>query len=146
VPPRWDRLPPKAKEKTKRKSPDRSGRWRCRVDGCGAVVEGADAAIDRHLDTHGGGRADCIIEFKEELVSVCSSCGAQIEWVTTTNGKRMPIDADPSPGGNLVMTGQNRRGAPEVAYLRRGDPELPIGTSRWVSHFATCPNSKEHRR
>ena len=66
-PARWDRLPPKAKvakERKPRKPPDRSGRWLCRVDGCGALVEGSDAALDRHLDTHGGGRADCVIEFK----------------------------------------------------------------------------------
>jgi hypothetical protein len=65
-PARWDRLPPKAKvanEKKPRRSPAK-GKWRCRVVGCGAVIEGSPQSLDRHLDGHGGGRADCIIEFK----------------------------------------------------------------------------------
>jgi hypothetical protein len=65
-PARWDRLPPKAKVAKDRKprvrKPD--GKWLCRVVGCGVVVEGSEQALDRHLDGHGGGRADCIIEFK----------------------------------------------------------------------------------
>lgn len=63
-PARWDRLPPKAKERKPRKPRRGPARWLCRVEGCGVVIEGYESALDAHLDGHGGGRADCIIEFK----------------------------------------------------------------------------------
>jgi hypothetical protein len=66
-PARWDRLPPKAKiakEKKARKPRQGPAKWLCRVDGCGAVIEGYESAMDAHLDAHGGGRADCIFELK----------------------------------------------------------------------------------
>ena len=67
-PARWDRLPPKAKIAAEKKPRKRKppGKWLCRVDGCGEVVEGSEEALERHLDAHGGCRADCIIEFKGE--------------------------------------------------------------------------------
>lgn len=79
-------------------------------------------------------------------MSQCNSCGAEITWVYTTNGKRMPIDNEAVENGNLVLTGETRRGSPVVAYLKRGDPQLPLDVARLVSHFATCPNAEQHRR
>ena len=33
-----------------------------------------------------------------------TGCGAAIRWVTTAkNGKRVPLDAEPTPLGNVVM-------------------------------------------
>jgi len=52
----------------------------------------------------------------------CKSCGAEIEWLKTKNGKSMPVDAEPI----MIET----TGAPIQGYK---------------SHFATCPNANQHR-
>lgn len=70
-------------------------------------------------------------------MSKCRSCGAPVRWVVTVNGRRMPIDPHPSDDGNMVL----RSG---VAYVVKPD-EAP-DEARWISHFATCPNAKRHRR
>jgi hypothetical protein len=69
-------------------------------------------------------------------MSVCKSCGKAIRWIVLGNGKRMPLDPLPSPSGNIVLDpkGVGRYAAP-------GDV-----SSRYVTHFATCPNAARHRR
>ena len=66
----------------------------------------------------------------------CSSCGAAIFWERTKNGKHIPVDAAPSPDGNIEMRGG-------IAHVV-GD-ELPLAP-RFKSHFATCPNAAQHRK
>lgn len=71
-------------------------------------------------------------------MSACRSCGAEILWAVTENGKRIPLDADPS----IVKT-------PGAFELRGDDPPLAIAArSRrvFVSHFATCPHAAQHRK
>ena len=65
----------------------------------------------------------------------CKSCGGPIEWAVTIKGRRMPLDPSPVLGGNVLLDG-NR--ATVVA-----PDESRLG---YVSHFATCPNAREHRR
>lgn len=65
----------------------------------------------------------------------CKSCGASIQWMVSEGGKKIPIDADPSPDGNLILFGT---GAHPVPKLWTGD--------RYKSHFATCPNAAQHRK
>jgi hypothetical protein len=48
----------------------------------------------------------------------------------------MPIDAAPTPDGNLAIEG---------GVARPVDMLTPPG-ERWKSHFATCPNADEHRK
>ncbi len=62
-------------------------------------------------------------EAHERRITRCRSCRAQIVWFETPRGKRMPVDA---------------------ATVEPDDQELDL--SRHVSHFATCPNSAQHRR
>ncbi len=66
----------------------------------------------------------------------CSSCRAPIFWVKTTTVKTMPIDAVPTADGNVWLDDN------QVASV--GKPVS--GSLRYVSHFATCPNAKKHRR
>lgn len=69
-------------------------------------------------------------------VSRCSSCDRPISWVKTVNGKRMPVDADKSWAGNLeIINGVAHR-------VAKGGPRVLL----YVSHFATCPNAKQHKR
>ena len=72
-------------------------------------------------------------------MSTCKSCGARIVWAKTTTGKSMPLDPDPVAGGNVVL---ERDGVGWVARIVQPDPEF----ERLVSHFATCPNAKAHRK
>lgn len=80
----------------------------------------------------------------------CRSCGAPIIWAQTVNGKAMPIDAEPVPDGNVLLTGrrvETRRGtlAPECRV--EGDtPMFPDGADRYMSHFATCPQADQWRK
>ena len=65
-------------------------------------------------------------------MSRCKSCGAEIAWVTTTNGKKMPIDIKQK----TIMTPVPVN-AIDVRYAAITGHE---------SHFATCPNADRHRR
>lgn len=73
----------------------------------------------------------------------CSSCGAPILWARTAKGKQMPIDAEPTADGNVLLHPGGRlavvNGPLEVLRLRA------VGTALHLSHFVTCPNAAEHR-
>lgn len=71
-------------------------------------------------------------------------------WVLTTNRKRMPLDPQPRADGNIVFTGRreldaNGVEAEVVEYLSGGMFDGLDDRPRFVSHFASCPNAKEHR-
>lgn len=74
-------------------------------------------------------------------MSACDSCGAQITWALTTNGKKMPIDSAPCDNGNLVLEYQH--GDYETRKATEDDRRLarPLHTS----HFATCPHAATWR-
>lgn len=73
-------------------------------------------------------------------METCRYCRARIVWARTHAGKLMPLDADPDPDGNVMLT--RREGAgPEATVLGPGDPLfMPEGMTRHMPHFATCPN------
>lgn len=72
-------------------------------------------------------------------MSACRSCGAQIIWARTERGKAMPVDAQSTPDGNLVLTEE-----PTGELIARVDAR-PM-RQRYTSHFQTCPNADSHRR
>ena len=57
----------------------------------------------------------------------CRSCGAPIYWVTTSNGKKMPLDT----------------GAEQKFVMRDGTAHME---RVYQSHFVTCPNATQHRK
>ena len=63
-------------------------------------------------------------------MSKCKSCGAEIVWAKTANGRAVPMDP------------------PEKRYVLKqkfnGD-HVEIEET-WLSHFATCPDSALHRK
>ncbi len=75
-------------------------------------------------------------------MSTCLSCHAPIVWALTASGKRLPVDPDPVAEGNLAIGPED---PPRVRYLSKSDT---VCTSEWrgVSHFATCPDAKLHRK
>ncbi len=76
----------------------------------------------------------------------CSTCGAPIRWAMGHNGKRIPLDAEPAPNGNVRIAPSN---LPDVGtwatYVTRESPAAP-GEVLYLSHFATCPDAKTHRK
>jgi len=74
----------------------------------------------------------------------CRSCKALMFWVLTKNGKKMPIDAKPDPNGGLVVTLKADGELHAEAYM--SSEPTHHGRNRYTSHFATCPNSSQHRR
>jgi len=69
--------------------------------------------------------------------SKCSSCGAEVYWVVTPNGKRMPLDVNP---WMIAVFGDRSKDGVTI------DSE---NVDRFVrgynSHFSSCPNAAAHR-
>jgi len=67
-------------------------------------------------------------------------------WAETTTGKRMPVDAEPSVNGNVELI--EDAGGTTALVLRNDEVEAARrrGAMLYLSHFATCPNAKRHRR
>lgn len=85
------------------------------------------------------------------MMALCRSCEAPIIWTRTTRGELMPIDADPVPDGNVVLTGrqvESRTGGyvPESKVEAATITLFDDGATRYLSHFATCPHAGEWRR
>lgn len=86
------------------------------------------------------------------MADVCRSCKAPVLWVTMIgSGKPNPLDPAPDPKGNiLVVAGAKRqRLGLMVTSLRDDDVRVAAeaaGASRYLSHFATCPDREHHRR
>lgn len=74
----------------------------------------------------------------ELTLGVCRSCGQQIRWAKTHNGKPMPLDAVSDPDGKIIVI----NGVTVMADTVTVTPDTP----RYTSHFATCPNAAEHRK
>jgi hypothetical protein len=67
---------------------------------------------------------------------ICKHCQAAVLWVTTENGKRMPVDAEPGGGQFDLIDG--------VAVLV--DRSTANGQPLYRSHFVSCPNKPRNRR
>jgi hypothetical protein len=79
----------------------------------------------------------------------CKSCGEQIVWARTVNGKAMPIDPIAITNGNVVVVGQTAEYEPLVAVLapRVIDEYRRHGTViLHRSHFASCPDAELWRQ
>lgn len=79
--------------------------------------------------------------------ATCDSCGAPITWASTSTGKRMPVDRDPHPDGNVMLRPRQRGEGLEATVLGPLD-RLEQGRVHQLyrPHFATCPNAARHRR
>lgn len=74
----------------------------------------------------------------------CRSCGAEIVFITTTRGKKMPCEAEPVWFDEMV-------GGPDTVVTRNGEvirATIHEGGAEegYVSHFANCPGADLHRR
>jgi hypothetical protein len=73
--------------------------------------------------------------------ATCDGCLAPIRWVITVAGRRMPLDPDPQPDGNVVPVDVEGR---MLARVLTGD-ELPAQEPAWVPHHRTCPKAADYR-
>lgn len=71
----------------------------------------------------------------------CDSCGASIFWAFTERGKKIPLDAEPSLNGNMVLDNNLDDGTVLAIYAKQEDSR-----SRYLSHFVTCPDAHQWRR
>ncbi len=67
----------------------------------------------------------------------CPACGAPILWAVDPNGRHVPIDLEPSPGGTLSLS-QTWEGKPRVT---KPSSKLAFGRSNLhTPHRVTCSN------
>lgn len=81
-------------------------------------------------------------------MSSCRSCGAPLRWAKTLNGKAIPLDAEPTSAGNIVLHDTRDPRSPQARVLAGADllDARSEGTTLWLSHYATCPDSQKWRR
>ena len=82
-----------------------------------------------------------------DVKPVCRSCGAPLLWALTERGRRIPLDRNPVPDGNIEI--KETEDGPPISRVVSGQGTLSPGlfpATRYKSHFATCPNAKRHRR
>jgi hypothetical protein len=79
----------------------------------------------------------------EFTLDSCSSCHQPIIWAITTKAKRMPIDAEPQPDGNVAL--DFRAGMDPLARVLTVTQQFGLKNLR-KSHFATCPQADKWRR
>jgi hypothetical protein len=70
----------------------------------------------------------------------CRSCGDEVRWVWTPNDGRIPVDATPDDGGDLVLVDEGDR---TVCY--RYNAEFHKGEERYSSHLNECDGGMRSR-
>ena len=61
----------------------------------------------------------------------CKSCGAEIVWKKTPNGKNIPLDADSEE---------------KMAMVSAKDTDVVFIGDCFRVHWATCHNADQHRK
>ncbi|MDX2624679.1 hypothetical protein PV356_35255 [Streptomyces sp. WI03-5b] len=75
----------------------------------------------------------------------CRRCGAPICWaLTSANGRRQPIDAEPTEAGNLAVM-QAADGVLYVRAVTAARPEIRPGEWQAMPHHATCTSPPPRR-
>lgn len=72
----------------------------------------------------------------------CLTCGADIFWAVSTKNRAMPINAQPTADGDLILT-RRLDGVLVAIALKDGDPSTD---PRFVSHLIMCPDAGTFRR
>lgn len=76
----------------------------------------------------------------------CRSCRAPVRWVVTeANGKRMPLDPEPVPDGNVWVV-RIEDGMPVVAVALSAEGVPPAEAFRYQSHFVSCADRDSWRK
>ncbi len=71
----------------------------------------------------------------------CRSCKAAIIWtLSAANTRRLPVDAIPTPRGNLQLHLDHQGDIISTVVKNK------MGALLHMAHFATCPNAARHRK
>lgn len=80
----------------------------------------------------------------------CRACRAPVRWAITNNGKRSPLDDEPSREGNVaLLMAQGERSTIDFAVVLTGQALARCqqeGVLLRTPHFATCPRAGEFRK
>jgi len=78
--------------------------------------------------------------------TTCRSCRAPVRWcITAATGKRMPVDPDPVPDGNIFV--HHIEGGTPIIEVTLSHDEVPRSVPfTYVSHFVTCPAADSWRK
>lgn len=70
-------------------------------------------------------------------MATCDRCGAPITWALTEHGRRICLDIDPHPNGNVVVASVDRYSVSTVHVLDKH--EYPVDPrQRLLAHIVTC--------
>ena len=69
---------------------------------------------------------------------LCKFCCRPIAWYQTPRGKWMPIDAEPSDAGNVVLR-YTRSSAELTAVVLKKDEPARVNERIFMPHMASCP-------
>ena len=78
------------------------------------------------------------------MIARCRSCGAEVIWTITEHGKRMPVDAEIATNGNIFLDYSTE--PPTARYVTLENVQTEEAETRFLSHFVSCPESKEWRK
>lgn len=78
----------------------------------------------------------------EYTTEQCRSCPAQIIWAVTERDKPMPVDAEPSLEGTVLLEQTGSRLVARVLPAHRAFGRRDLRKS----HFVTCPQADQWRR
>lgn len=77
----------------------------------------------------------------------CRTCRAPVIWSEhELTGNLAPIDAKPVEGGNVVLMVDEDATRYRVLSKNADGKLFGAQGNTHTNHFATCPDSKEHRR
>jgi len=76
-------------------------------------------------------------------VNRCQACDAPLRWAATTAGRRMPLNANPDPAGNVTLDDDGIARVWSGADLVRC---REAGRLLYMPHHATCPQSATFKR
>ncbi len=73
-------------------------------------------------------------------MSVCRTCGHEIDWTQDESGRFVPLDPEPvfvieGDGNDKFYTGENAAIVGRIASPEEESPELPVA---FVPHWKTC--------
>lgn len=80
-------------------------------------------------------------------IAKCRACRASIIWARMKSDKMNPVDLDPVPNGNILLT-ETEAGdvtgevLDKIALAQKHDE----GELLYISHFATCKTPAQHRK
>lgn len=78
-------------------------------------------------------------------MSVCRSCGARVRWVRTYRGRRIPLDFEPNPRGNVVLVGGGDTPPIATVFRECQRENVPDDVPVFMPHHATCPDADDWR-